>query len=68
METAAARTSGAAVELRDQMAADSQAGVVATLDRFETAVAQMSQTASELGRRISDSRRTARERSTGRRA
>jgi len=37
------------IELRDQMAADSQAGVAATLDRFETAVAQMSQTASELG-------------------
>jgi flagellar hook-associated protein 3 FlgL len=37
------------IELRDQMAADSQAGVAATLDRFENAVAQMSQTASELG-------------------
>ena len=37
------------IELRDQMAADSQAGVAATLDRFENAVAQISQTASELG-------------------
>ena len=37
------------VELRDQMAADSQGGVAATLDRFETAVAQLSQTTSQIG-------------------
>ena len=37
------------VELRDQMAADSQGGVAATLDRFETSVAQLSQTTSQIG-------------------
>ena len=37
------------VELRTQMAADSQTGVAATLARFETAVAQLSQSAASIG-------------------
>ena len=37
------------VELRQQMSVDSQGGVAATLDRFETAVAQLSQTTSQIG-------------------
>ena len=45
-----------------------QAGVAATLDRFENAVAQISQTASGYKDAAGDSRCTARERSAGRRA
>mgnify|MGYP001185728830 CR=1 FL=1 len=37
------------IDLRDQMQANSQAGVGATLNRFELAVSQLSRTASEIG-------------------
>ncbi len=40
---------GLLVELRERMANDDQPGVGATLARFETAVAQLSQTSAEIG-------------------
>ena len=40
---------GLLVELRDQMSADSQVGVAATLNRFEVAVSQLSRSAAAIG-------------------